>query len=195
MTMRWRARWTSIGYLVAAITIVLLWGHQKTLAPFPIALTIGLFLAVIASMLFAFRCPHCHARQLRGRWDWWLMGNRCTKCWQLLDGPALPEDQLSEDFIGEMNPGLAAELRGAREAFEALVQRAPSDPEAARRLQAELSRRIESMEQGLADIRASETRDSRMERDLRESLARALAQLEWCRSLPRGDHPNPGQAV
>jgi hypothetical protein len=198
MTMKWRARWTSIGYLLGVVAIVVAWGEQleqRTLAPRPLALVAALVLALLATMFLAFRCPHCHARQVRGRWDWWLIGDRCTTCWQLLDGPALPEEELSEEMIRETNPALATELRRDRLAFETLLERAPNDPVAARQLEAELSRRVASMTQALVDIQRMRPTDSRTLQDFSRSLSQAQAKLAWCRSLSPGPHHGPTQAA
>jgi hypothetical protein len=90
------------------------------------------------------------------------------------------------------HPAFATEMRRDRLAMAAMVDRAPADPVAARHLEAELSRRIESMQQALADLQASEPSDSMFLTDLRKDLAQAEAQLQWCRALPKVRPPAPG---
>ena len=188
MTMERRARWTSIGFLagVVAIGIAAERAGVSSVASVPGALVVALLASVLATMLFAFRCPHCHARQIRNKWDWWFLGHRCRECHQLLDGPALSEDELAEDIVREGDPGFAATMHAARMAFEDLMARAPKDPVAARQLDAELSKRIEGMTEAVAELsRFGQVHASDVE-DLKKSLAQAQEQLKWCRSLSPG---------
>jgi len=188
MTMERRARWTSIGVLagVVAIAIVAERAGVSSVASVPGALVVALLASVVATMVFAFRCPHCHARQIRHKWDWWFIGRRCRKCDQLLDGPALSEDELAEDIVRDGDPAFAAGMRAARIEFDDLMARAAKDPVVARQLDAELSKRIESMTEAVAELsRFGQVHVSDVE-DLKKDLAQAQEQLKWCRSLSPG---------
>ena len=183
-----RARWTSIGFLAGIVAIVISAERAgvRSVASVPGALVVALLASVLATMFFAFRCPHCHARQIRNRWEWWFLGRRCRECHQLLDGPALSEDELAEDIVREGDPRFATEMHAARVEFEDLMARAPKDPVAARQLDAKLSERIESMTEAVADLsRCGQVHADNVE-DLKKSLAQAQKQLNWCRSLSPG---------
>jgi len=188
MTMKWRARWTSIGFLVGSLAIVVSAERAgvSSFVAIPGVLVVAVLASVLATMFFAFRCPHCHARQIRDRWDWWFLGRRCRECHQLLDGPATSKDELDEEIVREGDPAFAAEMRAARVEFEDLMARAPKDPVAARQLDSELSRRIESMTEAVAELsKFGQVHASDVE-DLKSSLAQAQEQLKWCRSLSPG---------
>ena len=186
--MKWRARWTSIGFLVGSVAIVVSAERAgvSSFVSIPGVLVVAVLASVLATMFFAFRCPHCHARQIRDRWDWWFLGRRCRECHQLLDGPDTSKDELDEEIVREGDPAFAAEMRAARVEFEDLMARAPKDPVAARQLDSELSRRIESMTEAVAELsKFGQVHASDVE-DLKSSLAQAQEQLKWCRSLSPG---------
>ena len=182
MSMRWRARVTSLSFIPLIVVIALTANRGTVSSSGPIAAVVALIVAAYGMMYFGFRCPHCHARQLRGRWDWWLVGTRCRECSQLLDGPAVPEEQLYEEMLRDRDPAKAEALRQERLAFEALVEKAPHDPSAARQLEAELTRRVENMTTGLAQIRREEG-DDRAVASFQRILTETQAKLAWCRSL------------
>lgn len=194
MSMRWRARVTSFAFIPLIVVIALTANRGTVSTSGQIVALVALIVAAYGIMYFGFRCPHCHARQLRGRWDWWLVGTRCRVCSQLLDGPAVPEGQLYEEMLRDQDPAKAEALRQERLAFETLVEQAPHDPSAARQLEAELTRRVENMTTGLAQIRG-EGLDDKTVASFERTLARTQAKLAWCRSLGSGATDSRGTAT
>src|SRR5712692_3788044 len=183
MPMKWRARLILIAVMALAVAAVAVPGlnrswHLSTAASILVA--VGVFGAYYALTFLAFRCPHCRARQLRFRWDWLLMEDRCWRCHQPLDGAARPLDVVEEGLLAEVNPALATEMRRDRLALEQLQVRARTDPAAAARLERELSARVDRLKEWVTVVRRQAPSE---EAEARRDLARAEAHLAQCRSL------------
>jgi hypothetical protein len=190
MTMKWRARSVCLtAYAIVAVLLVVpstrsALTRSHSLSPIvAFALLIGIWGALYGLTFVAFRCPHCGARQVRGRWDLLLISDRCWRCQQLLDGPALPSDVLDEQLIANENPTLAADMRRDRLALEDLAQRALTDPTAAEKLGRELELQVERQGQWVAIVRAH---DPGMEGRALEDLKRAQNELAQWRTLRFG---------
>ena len=151
MTMRWRARLAWLA-AVAAVIPASIW--RPHLSPAALA-ALGSAVALVLCAVFflAFRCPHCGARQLRVRWDWLLMGTRCWRCQQLLDGAAVSDELLEEQLLAEINPQLAANRRRERLVLDELRGRAAASPAAAEQLHRELAARVKHADEWLAVVR------------------------------------------
>src|SRR5207249_5476872 len=145
-----------------------------------ILVALGVVGGSYALSFLVFRCPHCRARQIRFRWDWLLIEDRCWRCHQPLDGPARPPDLVEEELAAEVNPALAADMRRDRLTLEELQVGARTDPAAAVRLERELSARVERLREWVTIVSRQAPSD---EADARRDLARAEAQLAQCRLL------------
>lgn len=182
MTMKWRAR--SVLFTVWAIVAVLV-AIPSTRATLyrPLHSVPLLVIAICVAASFygitfvAFRCPHCGARQIRDRWDWLQLSDRCWKCQQPLDGPPLPTDVIDEQMVAEVNPTLAAQMRQDRLALEELAQRALTDPTAAEELGRQLARQVEQATNWVSVVRIEAPS---MEAEAQDGLKRAQRELaQW----------------
>jgi hypothetical protein len=143
--MKWRARSVVIAVYAVIIAIAVAFGpsvFSRPIGPVALVLALGaIWGAFFAATSIWFRCPHCHARQIRGRWDWFLVRDRCRECNQPLNGPALSREQLdaeAERELDAIDPGRKArweEEAAARDAEkQRLWQQAPTDIRAAQQL-------------------------------------------------------------
>ena len=182
MTMKWRARsviftvWAVAAALVAIPSTRPALDQSRSLAP-ALAVAVGVLLAFYGITFIAFRCPHCGARQIRGRWDWVLLSDHCWKCHQALDGPAIPTDIIDEQMVAQEDPALAAEMQKDRLATEELAQSALTDPGAAEQLERQFERRVEQLTNWVNVVRAEAPG---MEAKAQEDLKRAQRELtQW----------------
>ena len=185
MPMKWRAR---LGLLVVMGLALAALANPTLNRPWHISTAVAVLSALgilgvsYGLPFFVFRCPHCRARQIRYRWDWLFIEDRCWQCRQPLDGPALPPDVIEEEAVAEVNPALAADMRRDRLNLEELQTRARTDPAAAARLERELSTQVQRLQEWLAIV----DREAPSEvADARRDLARAEEQLAQCRLLTR----------
>src|SRR5258708_35493185 len=161
MTMKWRARSAFLAWCAIVVLLLVVPATRSALTrPYSLspiaaaALVIGILGSMYGLTFVAFRCPHCGARQIRGRWDLLLLSDRCWKCQQLLDGSALPSHVLDEQLVAKENPSLAAEMRRDRLALEDLAQRALTNPTAAEKFGRELELRVERLSGWAAEVHA-----------------------------------------
>jgi hypothetical protein len=182
VTMKWRARsvlfavWATVAVLVAVPSTRAVLDRPLRFSPM-LAVAIGLVASFYGIAFVAFRCPHCRARQIRGRWDWLLLSDRCWKCHQPLDGPPLPTDVIDEQMVAEVNPTLATEMRRDRLAMEELAQRALTDPTAAEQLRRQLEHQVEQAANWVSVVRVEAPG---MEAEAQEDLKRAQHELaQW----------------
>ena len=182
MTMKWRARFGMLvvmGLAVVALATPALnrpWHISKAVA---VLVAVGILGVSYALPFLVFRCPHCRARQIRFRFDWLSIGDRCWQCHQPLDGPAIPLEVLDEELVAEVNPPLAAAMRQDRLVLDDLRGRAPTDPAAAARLERELSTQVERLRGWVALVEREAPSE---EPAARRELAQAEAQLAQCRA-------------
>ena len=183
MAMKWRARLAML--LVAALALLSLaipglnrpWHISKSVA---LMIALGILGISFGLPFLVFRCPHCRARQIRFRFDWLSIGDRCWQCHQPLDGPAIPSEILDEQLVAEVNPALAAAMRQDRLVLDDLRGRAPTDPAATARLERELSTQVERLKGWVAVVGREAPSE---EPAARRELAQAEAQLAQCRAL------------
>jgi hypothetical protein len=194
MSMKWRARSVWLGTLAMAAAVLVASYFNPSLGrtwQLPryafLAFGLGLAAAYYVTFFLAFRCPHCHAHQLRFTWDWLLMDDRCWRCHQALDGPARPRELVEEEFIGELDPVLAAHMRDDRLGLEDLRRRALTDPAAALELAEVLAARVEKLRAWAAIVRRQAPSDTHADQD----LSRAEAELSDLRRLAHGGEPGP----
>lgn len=181
--MKWRVGATWIGLLIAGIGIAV-WGEtHPSSTPVPWILMAALVIGVYTLMLTAFRCPHCGARQIRDKWNWVSVADRCWKCQQLLDSPAVPSDILDEQLMIQENPTLAAEMRRDRLALEDLAQRALTDPTAADQLGRKFEQQVDRARGWVAEVHLHAPD---MESQAQEDLRRAENELAQWRALRSG---------
>ena len=191
MTMKWRARSAFLAWCAIVVLLLVVPATRSALTrPYSLspiaaaALVIGILGAMYGLTFLAFSFPHCGARQIRGKWDLLLLSDRCWKCQQLLDGPALPSDVLAEQLVAKENPSLAADMRRDRLALEDLAQRALTDPTAAEKFGRELELRVERLSGWAAEVQAHAPN---LEGRAQEDLKRAQNELAQWRALRSGD--------
>ncbi len=190
MTMKWRARsvlfavWATVAVLVAVPSTRAALDRPLHLPM--LAVAIGVLASFYGITFVAFRCPHCGARQIRGRWDWILLSDDCWKCHQPLDGPLLPADVLDEQMVAKVNPTLATEMRRDRLAMEEFAQRALTDPTAAEQLSQQLERQVEQAANWVSVVRLEAPgTEAKAQEDLKRAQ-RELAQWQALRDRTLG---------
>ena len=192
MTMKWRARsvlftvWATVAVLVAVPSTRAALDRPIHGLPM-LASAIGVVALFYGITFVAFRCPHCGARQIRGRSDWLLLSDDCWRCHQPLDGPPVPTDIIDEEMVATVNPTLAAEMRADRLNTEELAQRALADPVAAEQLERQFERQVEQQAKWVEVVRAEAPG---MEAQAQEDLKRAQRELtEWREQRARALKP------
>jgi hypothetical protein len=154
MSLKWRARATWAACTTAFVAAVFIIGPDRidqsgwlgAIVFLPIVIMVG-------AQLFAFHCPHCGARAVRGRAGYFLVSDECDRCFRDFEGPYLSEDQVAEKLVGERNPELARQMREERLEEEDLRRRAPTDPRAASSLEAMLRKRLNGVELWAREMR------------------------------------------
>ncbi len=190
MPLKWRARLTWAGCMVGLATLVLVIGpHRIDQSPWYAGLVILPLLILVAAQLFAFRCPHCGERAVRGHYGYWVASDTCAKCLRDFEGASLSDDQLAEKLIAEDNPELAQKLRQRRLEEEELRKRAPTDAQAAAILEGMLKERLEGVEAWVRDMQRLYALKQTDKADLvaaEVSLNKLQADLRWCMGLTSG---------
>ena len=120
--MKWRARTAYLVMFLALTSVGLVsvvvgkQSHLRIVAGAMWFTALALFAALISSMFLLFRCPHCHARQIRNTYDWFFVGSHCWSCNELLDGPETIEtDEGLSSRIEDLTSWVAEVGRAAPE--------------------------------------------------------------------------------
>lgn len=189
--MKWRARGVVLALYATLLVGFALWLAVPSLGSLRIPPSVGypvvivLLVAWYGAGFAFFRCPHCRAAQIRGisGWDWLLIDDRCRKCGQLLDGPAVPRNVLTENLLAQHNPSLVAEMRRDRLAMEDLAQRAATDATAARELEQKFALEVERLTEWVEVVHEHAPE---REAEARRDLEQAQGELAKWRSLRAG---------